>query len=54
MIDVIDESPKWMDWLAAAFTDCLNRGKLEANPLVYAEVSAYFNPGRDADSALPA
>ena len=54
LIDVIHEDPKWMDWSVAAISDCLNRGKLAINPLIYAEVSAYFNSDRDADAALPA
>jgi predicted nucleic acid-binding protein len=53
LIDLIHEDPKWMDWSAAAITDCLSRGKLAINPLIYAEVSAYFNSDRDADAALP-
>ncbi|MEJ8846004.1 type II toxin-antitoxin system VapC family toxin [Variovorax rhizosphaerae] len=54
LIDVIHEDPNWMDWSAAAITDCLGRGKLAINPLIYAEVSAYFNSDRDTDAALPA
>ena len=53
LIDVIHEDPKWMAWSAAAITDCLGRGKLAINPLIYAEVSAYFISDRDADAALP-
>lgn len=53
LIDVIRQDPKWMDWSAAAIGDCLNRGKLAINPLIYAEVSAYFNSDRDADAAMP-
>jgi predicted nucleic acid-binding protein len=53
LIDVIHQDPKWMDWSAAAIGDCLNRGKLAINPLIYAEVSAYFNSDRDADAAMP-
>jgi predicted nucleic acid-binding protein len=54
LIDVIHEDPKWMDWSASTIGECLNRGKLAINPLIYAEVSAYFQSDRDVDSALPA
>ena len=54
LIDVIHEDPKWLDWSAAAIGDCLNRGKLAINPLIYAEVSVYFDSDRDVDAALPA
>lgn len=54
LIDVIHEDPKWMDWSATAIGDCLNRGKLAINPVIYAEVSVYFNSDRDVDTALPA
>jgi len=54
LIDVIREDPKWMDWSAGAIRDCLGRGKLAINPLIYAEVSVYFNSDRELDAALPA
>lgn len=54
LIDVIHEDAKWVDWSAAAIGDCLARGKLAINPLIYAEVSVYFNSDRDVDAALPA
>ncbi|MGR4871055.1 type II toxin-antitoxin system VapC family toxin [Variovorax sp. LARHSF232] len=54
LIDVIHEDPKWMDWSAGVIRDCLRRGKLAINPLIYAEVSVYFKSDRDADAAMPA
>ncbi len=54
LIDVIREDPVWFDWSAAALADGLARGRLAINPLIYAEVSAYFNSDRDTDAALPA
>jgi predicted nucleic acid-binding protein len=53
LIDVIHEDPTWMDWSASAIGDCLNRGRLAINPLIYAEVSVYFDSDRDLDAALP-
>ena len=54
LIDVIHEDPVWLEWSAATITDCLARGRLAINPLIYAEVSAYFSSDRDTDTALPA
>ncbi len=54
LIDVIHEDPVWMDWSATTIAGCLARGRLAINPLIYAEVSAYFNSDRDTDTALPA
>ncbi|MDN8615517.1 type II toxin-antitoxin system VapC family toxin [Variovorax ginsengisoli] len=53
LIDVIHEDPRWIDWSSSAIGDCLNRGKLAINPLIYAEVSVYFVSDRDLDAALP-
>ena len=54
LIDVIQQDPLWLDWSAATIGECLRRGRLAINPLIYAEVSAYFQSERDIDSALPA
>lgn len=54
LIDVIHEDPKWMSWSSDAIRRCLAKGRLAINPLIYAEVSAYFSSDRDADAVLPA
>ncbi len=54
LIDVIHDDPKWAEWSAGMIGKCLERGRLAINPLIYAEVSAYFNSDRDADAVLPA
>lgn len=53
LIDVIHADPVWLDWSASQLETVLRRGAAAINPIIYAEVSAYFATSGEADAVLP-
>lgn len=53
ILDIVSEDEQWQDWSAAMLAQHAERGTLVINPIVYAEVSVYFDRIEDLDEALP-
>lgn len=53
LIDVIHADPIWFDWSASQLEMVLRRRAAAINPIIYAEVSAYFATMDEADAVLP-
>jgi Predicted nucleic acid-binding protein, contains PIN domain len=52
LIDVIHADPVWAEWSAAQLERLSDLHELVINPIIYAEVSAYYQSRREADMAL--
>jgi predicted nucleic acid-binding protein len=53
VLDVVSEDEEWLDWSSSMLARCAESGPLVLNPIVYAEVSVYFDRIEDLDDALP-
>jgi predicted nucleic acid-binding protein len=53
ILDVVSEDEQWLDWSASMLAQCAEGGPLVVNPIVYAEVSVYFDRIEDLEDALP-
>lgn len=53
ILDIVSEDEEWLDWSAAMVADLSGKGPLVINPVIYAEVSIYFDRIEDLDDALP-
>ncbi len=53
LIDVIHADPVWFGWSASHLEAVLQRAAAAINPIIYAEVSAYFATAGEADAVLP-
>lgn len=53
LIDVIAGDSRWLAWSAAALEAAANDAWLAINPIVYAEVSTYFERREELDATLP-
>lgn len=54
LIDVLHNDPVWSEWSGTQLARVMREGKVAINPVIYAEVSAYYQTAREADSALNA
>jgi predicted nucleic acid-binding protein len=53
ILDVVSEDEEWLDWSGAMLSKFAESGALVINPVIYAEVSIYFDRIEDLDEALP-
>lgn len=53
LIDVLHPDPNWFAWSREQIERGLMAGSLAINPLIYAEVGAYFRTLAELDEALP-
>ncbi|MGE3831609.1 MAG: type II toxin-antitoxin system VapC family toxin [Parvibaculaceae bacterium] len=52
LIDIIDRDPKWAVWSESKVDRLAANGPLIINPIVYAEVSIYFDSEDEVERAL--
>jgi predicted nucleic acid-binding protein len=53
LLDVATEDPKWSDWSETALAEAVRSGPVFINPLIYAEVSSYYDRIEELDAVLP-
>jgi predicted nucleic acid-binding protein len=53
LLDVITEDPSWFEWSSQALAAAACEHVLVINPIVYAEVSVWFERIEDLEAALP-
>lgn len=53
LLDIMNQSPMWYAWSAAAFARAANTGRLIINPIVYSEISVNFDSIEELDATLP-
>lgn len=53
LVDVLTQDPTWYEWSAGQLVHCAARGGLAINPLIYAEISVYYQKIAELDAALP-
>jgi predicted nucleic acid-binding protein len=53
ILDVVSQDEEWQDWSAAMLAEHAEDGVLVINPVIYAEVSVYFDAIEDVDEAVP-
>lgn len=53
LIDVLGGDERWLPWSAAALEAAADETWLAINPIVYAEVSTYFEQREELDETLP-
>lgn len=53
LLDVLTEDATWFEWSSSALAEHAERSVLLLNPIVYAEVSVYFDRVEELDEALP-
>jgi predicted nucleic acid-binding protein len=53
LLDIVSEDEEWLDWSAAMVAKYAENSVLVINPMIYAEVSVYFDRIEDLDEALP-
>jgi predicted nucleic acid-binding protein len=53
ILDIVSEDEEWLDWSGAMLSKFAEEGALVINPVIYAEVSIYFDRIEDVDEALP-
>jgi predicted nucleic acid-binding protein len=53
LIDVLAGDERWLPWSAAALEAAADETWLAINPIVYAEVSTYFEQREELDETLP-
>ncbi|MPY86852.1 MAG: PIN domain-containing protein [Luteitalea sp.] len=53
ILDVLAEDQEWQDWSAFMLASCADAKILVVNPVIYAEISVYFDRIEDLDEALP-
>lgn len=54
LIDILTDDPVWHSWSDAALLQAGNGRQLVINPIIYAEVSAYFDRIEEIEVVLPA
>ena len=53
LIDLFDDSSEWQGWSDAMLAQCLERGPLVINPIVFAEISLGFSSLEELEDTLP-
>ncbi|MEO8680945.1 MAG: type II toxin-antitoxin system VapC family toxin [Vicinamibacterales bacterium] len=53
LIDLFDDDSEWRSWSDAMVEDCMRRGPIVINPLIFAEVAAGFASLEDLNQRLP-
>ena len=52
ILDVLTEDQTWFDWSSSRLADLAEEAPLAINPIVYAEVSTYFELREELDDAF--
>jgi len=52
LLDVMNESPAWFAWSAAALSEAATSGRIIINPIIFAEISINFDTIEDLDDTL--
>jgi predicted nucleic acid-binding protein len=53
ILDLLTEDPRWLSWSTSAIEIAGDRSRLVVNPVIYAEISAYFSRIEDLEAAIP-
>jgi predicted nucleic acid-binding protein len=53
LLDIVQGDDDWVDWSTAMFELAAHDGHVFINPIVYAEVAAFYDDVEDLDDALP-
>ncbi len=53
LLDIVQGDDEWADWSSAMFEAAAHDGRVFINPIVYAEVAAFYRNVEDLDEALP-
>jgi predicted nucleic acid-binding protein len=52
LIDIWTQDPKWLSWSTQEFSNCLARGEVAINPVIYSELSLGFATELDLEAAV--
>jgi predicted nucleic acid-binding protein len=53
LLDVFDEESPWRSWSDGMLADCMRRGPVVINPLIFAEVATGFDSLDELERRLP-
>ena len=53
LLDIVQEDDNWFDWSTSMMEPAAHDGHLCINPIIYAEVGAFYTHVEDLDDALP-
>jgi len=53
LLDVLTGDPRWSSWSSEALRDAAESDRIVINPIIYAEISAYYSRIEDLEAALP-
>ena len=53
LLDVLTGDPRWSFWSSEALRDAAESDRIVINPIIYAEISAYYSRIEDLEAALP-
>lgn len=53
LLDIVQEDDEWFEWSTSMLELAAHDGQLWINPIIYAEVAAFYTHVEDLDAALP-
>jgi predicted nucleic acid-binding protein len=53
LIDIVQEDDTWLDWSESMLELAAHEGHVFINPIIYAEVAAFYKNVEDLEEALP-